>query len=94
MSFILPFDEEPDFVNELGVKWWKDETLTDYAQREDALGTALNAVCFYIEEPCGTKSRVLVSKGEEIMEVDQSLEGMAIKIDLRKFMQRDAENNK
>ena len=85
------FEREPDFVNELGVKWWKDHHTTNYAQKEDRNGTKLDVVCFYIEEPTGRRTRVLISKAGEIIEEDQSLEGLAIKIDVRKFLKRDHE---
>lgn len=44
-----PWDTEPEFVNELGVKWWKDDYMTEYAQKPDRSGTVLDAVCFYVE---------------------------------------------
>lgn len=39
-----------------------------------------------VEATDGFKTRVLVSTGGEIIEEDQSLEGLAVKIDLRKFL--------
>ncbi len=89
MKFLdSPFDKEPDFVNELGVKWWKDESITNYAQKEDIHGTVLNAICYFIEETNGHRTRVLVSKNKEIIEEDQTLDGMGSKIDMRKMLKR------
>lgn len=85
------FDGEPEFVNELGVKWWRDAHTTDYAQRPNARGTRLDAVCFGIEEPGGRRTRVLISRAEELIDEDQSLEGMAVKIDVRKMLKYDYE---
>jgi hypothetical protein len=85
------FEKEPDFVNELGVKWWKDESTTRYAQKSDQHGTKLDVVCYYIEEPAGHRTRLLINKVGEIVEEDQNLEGLAIKIDVRKFLKRDHE---
>ena len=84
---MIDFDKKPDFINEIGVKWWLDDSITKYAQREDMHGTTLDAACYAIEEPNGRRTRVLVCNGE-IIEEDQLLEGMAIKIDLRKFLKR------
>lgn len=86
VSFRGLFDGEPEFVNELGVKWWRDEHTTDYARRPDANGISLDAVCFGIEEPGGRRTRVLVSMAREIIEEDQSLESLAVKIDVRKML--------
>lgn len=41
------FKQEPEFVNEVGVKWWRDHSTTHYAQKPDINGITLNAVCFY-----------------------------------------------
>lgn len=90
-GFAAPFETEPDFMNELGVKWWRDDSTTHYAQKPDIHGTTLEAVCFYLEEPNGRRTRVLISKAGEIIEEDQSLEALAVKIDIRKFLKRDHE---
>ena len=83
------FSTKPEFVNELGVKWWRDEDMTKYVQKPDVHGTSLDMFCFFIEEPNGRRSRVLVSKDAGIVEEDQNLEALAIKIDVRKFLIRD-----
>jgi hypothetical protein len=58
MSFLTPvWGTTPDFVNELGVKWWKDAETTKWATREDEHGTTLDATVFFVEEPNGTRSR-------------------------------------
>lgn len=92
MSFLNPYDNTPDFVNELGTKWWRDESMTNWAQKKDLHGTTLDMVCFFIELTDGTRTRVLVCKNtQEIVEEDASLEGMACKIDVRKMLVRDQE---
>jgi len=83
-----PFDAEPDYINEKGVRWWKDDDMTLYAQKPDRFGTSLDAVCFYIEEANGRRTRGLISRDQEIMEEDQTLDGLGTKIDLRKFLKR------
>lgn len=86
------FDTEPDFVNEIGVKWWRDTYTTQYAQKKDSQGTSLDAVCYYVEEVSGKRTRLLVHRSGTILADDQSLEGIGIKIDILKMLQRDTDN--
>jgi len=84
------WEREPDFINDEGFKWWKEDSITDYARREDQFGTVLKATCFVVEEPgTGRKTRLLVSEDQEILADEQGLEAMAIKIDMLKFLERD-----
>lgn len=84
--FDLPWDKPPEFVNEKGFKWWYDKGTTGYAQRENHDGKKLDAVCWFVEEPNGRRTRVLVGTKGEVLEENQSLEGMACKIDALKFL--------
>lgn len=70
------FATPPDAVNEIGVKFWVDKDLTRYAINK---GLSLVQVLF-VEEPDGTRTRLLVQNGIAVDE-DQTLEGMAAKID-------------
>ena len=79
--FDLPWDKPPEFVNEKGFKWWQDAETTGYAK-----GKKLDAVCWFVEEPNGRRTRILVSKKGEVLEENQSLEGMCCKIDVLKFL--------
>jgi hypothetical protein len=83
------FEGEPDFINEIGTKWWLDSDTTNYARKNDKNGISLNVTCYFIETTEGYKSRVLVSEDVGIIEEDQTLEGLAIKIDIRKFLKLD-----
>lgn len=87
------FETKPDFVNELGVKWWRDEDTTRYAQKPNIHGVTLDVVCFFIEEKDGYRTRLLISKAGEIIEQDQTIDGMGTKIDVRKFLIRDHQIN-
>lgn len=81
-------DREPDFVNELGVKWWLNNNLTTYASQPDHRGTVLSDVLVYIVEfPEGRKTFVLVRNGNVIFD-DPSLETVGSRIDTLKVMQR------
>jgi hypothetical protein len=78
-------DTEPDFVNELGVKWWLHESLTKYAGKPlRTLPRLDDAIVYITEQPDGYKTFVLVLQGG-VMREDQSLEGMAYKIDALRF---------
>jgi hypothetical protein len=85
---VSPFDTPPDFVNELGVKWWRDQHTTDYARRKDAYGVSLEAVGYYIELPEGGRTRLVLSKHGEVLAEGQSLDAVGTKIDLLKFAMR------
>ena len=85
------FKTEPLAINEKGVKFWLDKSTTEYAQNPDINGTVLDVVCYFIEEANGRRSRILVKNGE-IIEEDQSLEGIACKIDIRKMLKYGDKN--
>ena len=80
--FDFPWNKPPEFVNEKGFKWWQDTETTGYAHK----GKKLDAVCWFVEEPNGRRTRILVSKRGEVLEENQSLEGMCCKIDVLKFL--------
>lgn len=80
-----PFQNEPDFINEIGVKWWLDKATTKYAKSADSIGVTLDVVCFFIEETNGRRSRVLVSKDKGAIYENQNLEALLSKIDILKF---------
>lgn len=79
MFGLTPWDAKlpPDFVNDKGVKWWADKDLTRYARQK--LGG--DATVWYIEETNGLHTRLLTEKGE-IINDDQTYEGMACHIDI------------
>ena len=78
------FDRDPDFVNEKNVKWWFDKELTDYARNEDINGISLsNVTAWFIEEPGGRQSRLLVDDFAIIGD-SLNLEDLACKIDILK----------
>lgn len=92
-GFLSPFESDPDFVNERGVKWWIDKSMTSYARSPDEKGTELDAVCFFVEETNGRRTRLLTLNGM-IIEDEQNLEQMAMKIDIRKFLSRENASKK
>jgi hypothetical protein len=82
--------EPPIFVNELGIKWWKEENLNDYAMRPDSFGTTLNVAAYLIEKPDAYRSFVLLD-GETVLVESQQSESIAAHIDVMKFLKRDKE---
>jgi hypothetical protein len=90
-SFLRPvWGTPPDFVNEIGVKWWRDLDTTKYAIREDSFGTTLDVAVWFIEEANGRRTRLIVQDGRAIYD-DQSLEGIAVRIDALKLLKREDE---
>lgn len=81
------FDEtKPDYINEKGVKWWLDKSTTNFAQRPDHKGITLNITCFFVEEPNGYKTRVLIDNDiKEVIYEDTTLDGIGSKIDILKL---------
>jgi hypothetical protein len=83
-------DNPPDFVNEIGTKWWKEPDITRYAQKEDRYGIKISAVAFLIETVDKFRSFVLVSKDTNmVIAEDQTFEGMGCKIDILKLLERE-----
>ncbi len=85
--FDLPWDKPPDYVNEIGVKWWLDKDTTNYANKKNINNKKLNARCWFIEEIDKRRTRVLVcSNTNNILYESQSLESMLYTIDFLKFV--------
>lgn len=79
------FDDDPDFVNDLGVKWWLDKSLTEYATREDGNGIGLSDITIWcVEKPNGYKTHIM-TQGEEALYENQKLEDMAVHVDILKL---------
>lgn len=86
-----PFWEQrpPDFVNELGTKWWFDKDTTQFAVNPDRNDVSLAVNVWVIEDSSGYRTRVMINSDNEVIEEDQSLEGMGVKIDVRKFLKHE-----
>lgn len=84
-------NREPDFVNNLGTKWWKDHESTHYAQKENAHGVALpNIQAWIVETTDGVRSYVLVDTNiQGIVYTTQLLESLGIHIDMLKYLEQD-----
>ena len=87
MKFLDPFEEEPDFVNEEGTKWWVKKGLTTYAQRPDKYGITLpNVVVWEVETKDGYRSYV-ITENNEIIKDSQKYEDIACHIDILKLIE-------
>jgi hypothetical protein len=62
------FADEPDFINEEGVKWWKSNPWR-------------GRHIFHVEFPGGEKSIVALDKAGEVVAEDTSLDRLGRKID-------------
>lgn len=84
-------NREPDFVNNIGTKWWKDRDSTNYAQKENAHGVALpNIQAWIVETTDGVRSYVLVDTNiQGIVYTTQLLESLGIHIDMLKYLEQD-----
>ena len=82
---MLTFDanSKPDFVNELGVKWWIDKSSTNYARNPDFNDIVLDVVCYIVKFPNGKFERVIVQNGE-IEFSSQKIEDIGCHIDIMK----------
>jgi len=85
---INPFSGEPNFINEQGIKYWLDQSTSDYANRADIYGTRLKGKVFLVKRPDGYKTRLLIGENQTILADSQTLDGIATKIDLLKFIKR------
>jgi hypothetical protein len=77
---------EPDFVNEIGVKYWFQNDLTRYAFLKGLRGVRV----WLAERPTGFKAYILTEDDTVLLE-DQTLEGLGLKIDLMAFQKKAIE---
>lgn len=80
--------KEPDFINELGIKWYFDVQVTDYCLKENLSGVSLtDIIAFVIVKPSGETERVLVKYPEgEVIFNTKSLEEIGVEIDKLKLI--------
>ena len=78
-------DNEPDHVNDMGVKWWLEKGMTDYARKENINGTKLPNITAFIVEKEGIKTRLLMD-GEDIIYGNGNLEAVAVQINILKLL--------
>lgn len=78
-------DEPPILINEEGVKWWSNPSMTQWCKRKDRNGISLNWEAYYIETPEGCNTIVLVDEGGNIVYDNQQTEACASYVDMVKL---------
>lgn len=81
-----PFDTPPDAVNDIGTKFWLDQTLTTYATTKRTPGVSGYPLpdtvrVFFVEAADGYRTRLLCDGGDVLYEAT-NLESMAVHIDI------------
>jgi len=82
-------DKEPDFVNDDGIKWWKHDYITKYANTKGLKDT----IGYIVESETGYKTFLLINN-TGILEEDSTLEGIGTKIDMIAFLIRGDDEKK
>lgn len=78
----------PDWVNELGVKWWRDETIQEEHLNVTHNGVDLkNLQSWIIQYPNGMLERVLTNATDVIYST-QSLEALFVYIDVLRYLKK------
>lgn len=83
LEAVTPFWEknDPDFINDKGIKWWLDKDLTKYARNKP---NCEQMIAYVVKEPSGELNRLLV-ENEEIIYGTQVLEDLCVHIDIESF---------
>lgn len=78
--------QQPDFVNEQGVKWWLDKDSTRYASKENSNGISLDYQIFVVEEPDGRKTRLVLDEKRKPVYEHTHIESIAVWLDIQKYL--------
>jgi hypothetical protein len=76
-------NEPPDVVNNHGVRWWHEVSLTRYAAKEGLASVRV----WTIETRDGMRTRV-VTEGTDVLADDQTLDGIGVAIDVLAFQRK------
>jgi len=87
--------QEPNFVNELGIKWYIDELVTQYCLKENISGVFLdNVLAYVVVLPDGNTDRVLVDVNkQEVIYATKNLEEIGVEIDKLKLLKSYEKKN-
>ncbi len=83
----LPWDANipPTHINEAGIKWWPDRSLTEYARKPNLKGTTLPKVTvWFVEHTDGHRTR-LITDGQTPEFENGKMEDIACHIDMMKL---------
>ncbi len=77
------------FTNDEGYEWYMNEYDTEWAHSADSFGTTLpNLICIYIRKGDFATRGMMDKITNELIYTDTSMEGIAVKIDMLKFIKR------
>ena len=79
--------KDPDFINELGVKWWIYKEGFNYAKRYDNLKT----LKFWIIEDVNRIRQYVITSEDKILYTTQQLEALGVHIDILARMIKERE---
>ena len=78
----------PDWVNELGIKWWRDETIQEEHLNVTHKGVDLkNLQAWIIQHPNGMLERVLTN-ATSVVYSTQSLEALFVYMDVLRYLKK------
>jgi len=82
----LPWDTDrkPDHITDSGIKMWLDRSTTRYAL---AKGLPKTVQVFFVAEPSGNKTRLIVQDGKPVYE-HQNVEAIGVQLDMMKFLEK------
>lgn len=92
--FPWDYEEKPYWVNpENGLLWYVDKSTTEWCTKEKMDWPKLDAICFYVAQRVGEKiepmTRILLDKKSNgILAEEQSLESMAVKIEVLRMIKK------
>lgn len=84
---ICPWERgvKPDFVNEEGFEWYRNNSVTDYANAPSGDNPGLGAVCFTVVKDGRPLAYMLIHPDDGVLAEENTLEGMGAKIDVLKI---------
>lgn len=69
---MFPFESKPDFVNDVGIKWWLYKGMTEKLHKGQV---------FNVEFPSGERQRVILQDGNIVYET-QDIDSLCCRIDV------------
>jgi hypothetical protein len=80
--------QPPTFVNELGVKWWFESSLTMYARRPNLSGIKLPEVAVYIVQNTDGAYEYVIVDHQDVLFASQQMDAIGTHIDMMKLAEQ------
>lgn len=90
-----PFVDPPEFVNEIGTKFWHNKDSTEYARKPRYTLTGEHQdglkgyACWYVEMISKERQLILVDAAGNVVYETQTLDALGTYIDVLKFLHHD-----